>query len=262
MNDKTIATAATDRFQSAVNCAIPLPLIDMGNQSRTYKIQSDIVKCLTTQTGTMTVRSDYEQQTLLVLGMLDWQNMPLQHAKIVRSYFSPEFLAKLDHVQDCACDHCDTSRRMKAAGVGGPAGNGMELTTEEVAAFFQSRCAGLGKGVREDLYGTSIAPAAYDSFAGEPIGGDLGEQIAEYPDLNWESNAYQAFDLSQTPVGGAVYRVSCTPSLWWFHHRAEGIWDCVLAPAVWPEARDAYGNHWPLGAMLLGVRAAFAAEIE
>lgn len=113
------------------------------------------------------------------------------------------------------------------------------VATEEVAKFFRNRCAGLPEQ-EEAKYPASYAPAATDSFAPVTIGGDLPEVVAESDDPEWPENLYEWFDLAAVPVGGSVYRLSSTGTLWVFTRREEGWEVSIEAEADYPEDMGAF----------------------
>lgn len=132
-----------------------------------------------------------------------------------------------------------------------------KLTTEEVAGFFAGRCNGLGEDTT-DLPKT-WAPAAVESFAPITIAGDLPEPVQTTDDVNWDSNYYEWFDLNDVPVGGSVYRVSGTNTLWLFTKRSGAQWEVTIVPAVsWATTSNHDGSK-DFGALLDGAMEALKA---
>ena len=91
-----------------------------------------------------------------------------------------------------------------------------KLTTEQVAAWFVSRCS---QGLEPHQYDwpNTWAPAADQSFALVTIDGDLDVSKAITQDAEWRGNEYRWYDLSEVPQRGAVWRISCSRTLWLFY---------------------------------------------
>ncbi len=121
-------------------------------------------------------------------------------------------------------------------------GSSDRLTTQEVAGWFVGRAAGL---VEDDVarFPTTCAPAAGYSFARIPIGGDLGEVVGNTDDHSFDSNSYDWYDLTDVPVGGSVWRISFTNTLWVFTRRDDDQWEVT----VLPNAQCAHTSHYDGG---------------
>lgn len=108
------------------------------------------------------------------------------------------------------------------------------VTTEQVAGFFRRRSHGSRSADLGEDNSPSMAPGAYDhskSFAVWPIGGDLPPK---YPwvtkDHRYSDGDYMWYDLDKVAVGGAVWRISCTYSLWFFHRETAETWRAYCVP--------------------------------
>lgn len=122
-----------------------------------------------------------------------------------------------------------------------------KLTTQDVAEFFRSRSNGA-----IDTEGTSLVPAAAESFACCTIGGDIGASIMTTEDEEWESNYYEYYDLLDVPVGGSIYRVSSTQTLWMFTRRDNSHWEVTIVPSPsWATTTYHDGNQ-SIGSLLDG----------
>lgn len=134
----------------------------------------------------------------------------------------------------------DTAETVKALDEALTAGT-VTLTTELVATWFVSRCVGLGRLGRElAAEGHCWAPAATRSLAVTAIGGDIGQPVAESPNLNGYGS-YEWYDLSDVGINGIVWRISSGGTLdaflrtgdddWWTGVRHKNIGDLV-DPAI------------------------------
>jgi len=129
------------------------------------------------------------------------------------------------------------------------------LTTEDVAGFFVSRANGIHKETAE--FPATWAPAAGESFAEVPIGGDLPERAQSTGDENWASNSYDWFDLNDVPIGGAIYRISCNGTLWLFKKREERRWEVTIVPSMKWATTGRYNGYKDFGALLDGALLAY-----
>lgn len=144
-----------------------------------------------------------------------------------------------------ACAQC-TDRTPRLAALGWT-GRHDQLSTVEVAQWF----AGRAVGVDWDPGHPTEAPAAGDSFARVTIAGDLGEVVDTTDDSHWEGNHYRWYDLTDVPVGGSVWRLSSTDTLWLFTRREADRWEVTVVPdAQWAHTRDGH----PVDAILAGIR--------
>lgn len=123
---------------------------------------------------------------------------------------------------------------------------GQLVTTKDVARFFGSRASGLGTDSPQN---STWAPAAVQSFAPVTISGDLDLVCGWSSDEDFPQNTYEWYDLSQVPVGGSIYRVSSTRTLWVFTRRSDDEWETTVVPDYgW--AMTARGEEF--GAILRG----------
>jgi len=118
-----------------------------------------------------------------------------------------------------------SASKLEEAGLTGP------LTTEQVAAWFVSRCS---QGLEPHQYDwpNTWAPAADQSFALVTIDGDLDVSKAITQDAEWLGNEYRWYDLSEVPQRGAVWRVSCLRTLWLFYKSPDeaDTWTAYAVP--------------------------------
>lgn len=121
-----------------------------------------------------------------------------------------------------------------------------QLTTEEVAAWFVSRAAGV---IEDSERPKTWAPAAISSFARVAMAGDLPELVAMSEDGQWDPNEYCWYDFQQCQVGEHIYRVSSTDTLWFFTKEDNDRWSVRIVPNMrWPRNLDGHD----VGAMIAG----------
>lgn len=194
--------------------------IAAGNIDATHELRSQIVGALAQERETILVLdNEYQMDRWVVLGTITTFN-PLVRAHLHRG-------ADPNKNWGCACKA--VLPRLAELGW---LGRQDQLATEEVAGWFAERCNGLDEEVGS--LPSTWAPGAVESFALIPLAGDLGEGgiKATTRDIEWESNCYEWFDLTDVPVGGSVYRVSATKTLWLFTRREDDRWEITIVPEL------------------------------
>jgi len=106
-----------------------------------------------------------------------------------------------------------------------------KLRTEQIAAWFVSRCS---QGLEPHQYDwpKTWAPAADQSFAWVTIDGDLEACKAITQDAEWPGNEFRWYDLQEVPERGAVWRISSSGTLWFFYKSPdeEDVWTAYAVP--------------------------------
>lgn len=174
------------------------------------------------ETAVTVVDVAYQGDRYLVLGAIDADRLPRQPL-LIRAHLHKN--ADPGTNWGCACK--GTLPRLQNLRW---LGREDKLTTEDVAGFFAGRCNGLGEDTSE--FPKTWAPSAVESFAPITIAGDLTECVQTTDDTEWDSNHYEWFDLKDVPVGGSVYRLSATNTLWLFTKREATRWEVTIVPSV------------------------------
>jgi len=135
----------------------------------------------------------------------------------------------------CRCDYCASLRaRLLVYERLAPI-----VSTADVARFFKGRVG--GEIEKEDYrsYGLTCAPVAQNSRAPVTLAGDTPEIIGSSPDESWDNNSYLWYDFADVPIGGAVWRISITPTLWHFERISTTEWKVRIVPQPsWPAGLD------------------------
>ena len=103
-----------------------------------------------------------------------------------------------------------------------------ELSTEQVANFFKSRCAHLEPEMYD--FPSSWGAVATHTMAISGVEGDVPQIKATTKDEYWPQNQYEWFDAQEVPNGGYLARISATGTLWSFHRRMDGQWEAYASP--------------------------------
>lgn len=168
----------------------------------------------------------------------------------------PLVLLISQHRPDCVCTFCEEGadrKRLEEAGLP----SGRLATSEEVAEFFRGRSQAI---TRETLlYPKTWAPAVdTPEFGTNQLGGDLGAPKAYSSGAFSALEDYTWFDLEETPVGGSVFHLDATPTLWLFTRREAGWEVTVVEDPQWAKTDRRWGEQ-PLGALIQGAQDALEA---
>ena len=174
----------------------------------------------------------------IVLGSVTTEVLP-QYPLVIKSDFLTERV--------CGPADARVLSRLQQLGWEGRAD---QLSTEEVAGWFRSRCNGIGADTAE--FPSAWAAGGDESLARVTISGDIGECVAVTPDGEWESNSYHWYDLTTVPVGGSVWRISGLDTLWVFTHREEGRWEVTIVPDVGWARTSAHDGSRNFGTLIDG----------
>lgn len=120
------------------------------------------------------------------------------------------------------------------------------VSTVEVAGWFVGRANGLPDVLD---FPDTWAPAAEQSFARIPMGGDVPQPSASTVDQEWDGNTHYWMNLDEVPVGASVWRISVTDTLWLFTRQEAGWQVTVVTEIKWPHTRQGYeAGSWLAGA--------------
>lgn len=114
-------------------------------------------------------------------------------------------------------------RRLQDMGWIDDAGERVVLAASQVALWWRRRARGIDLDLLLDVPVT-WAPAATNSRAQQPIGGDIGSVLAISIDMNNPKAHYEWYCLGSVPIGGVIYRVTHNGTAVWFERFAFNQW--------------------------------------